>query len=85
MVRGIGAVRHAVDGILGIHRRFREGPQEAERGTDRQGQVHRTVHPRHHIRGAGADSAADLLSGSTRRSQGFLADVYLVLSVVSDI
>lgn len=32
-----------------------------------------------------ADSAADLLSGSTRRSQGFLADVYLVLSVVSDI
>lgn len=44
-------------GFLGIHRRFREGPQEAERGTDRQGQVHRTVHPRHHIRGAGADSA----------------------------
>ena len=32
-----------------------------------------------------SDSAVDLLSGSTRRSQGFLADVYLVLSVVSDI
>ena len=26
VVRGLGAVRHAVDGILGIHRRFREGP-----------------------------------------------------------
>ena len=37
VVRGIGAVRHAVDGILGIHRRFREGPQEAERGTDVKG------------------------------------------------
>ena len=32
-----------------------------------------------------ADSAADLLSGSARRSQSFLADIYLVLSAVSDI
>ena len=30
MVGTAGAVRHAVDGYAGIHRRFREGSQKAE-------------------------------------------------------